>query len=550
MNGNGHTNGRSNEWEYADSFNVKASLRSIAEAAQHYRLMVLSTCVLTLGLVALYIYAWPPIYSVEATIMSEPDYDYQRDTFYTGWDVFRKDDPRTEIALITSGPVLGEVVKRENLTYDDVYHPVLSQLSYFWEKSWVGRNYRAVKKMIFSDHDDKDAPSQADLDFGRTVVDLSAGIDMSPVGESNVGKLKVKGPSRKVARIANTLMDVYLAGRIERHLAEAQSSYDTLKEEVAKSGKELKVLSDRRVVYSEKNSLFFDFQKENMEVAKLTDLEASIASSRMRIAAMEASLREVEKQLAKETPTRTTATVFEINTVRESTKLKRVELQATLIAARDRYREDSPEVKEILGDLSKLDALIAESSEKVEKGTTEGLNMAREQLTSSRNGLRTELEGSRAGLAVMEETAVRMRSRLAAVPALQDALMALDRELAAATEKFKQLLVKQGQAAVSLATSRGTIQSVRVVEYATPPGEKTWPKSKYLYPSGLLVGLMLGVGAAVLRSTMSGRILREHVEHGRGAVPLYGTISIATEARPFKVAPRDSADRPTTSGQN
>ena len=61
------------------------------------------------------------------------------------------------------------------------------------------------------------------------------------------------------------------------------------------------------------------------------------------------------------------------------------------------------------------------------------------------------------------------------MPGLQNELLDMDRDLAAASERSKQLLVKQGQAEISLATSGGTIQSVRVVEYAVMPGEKHGP---------------------------------------------------------------------------
>ena len=541
--GNGHVE--------ADTFDIRASLQSLSDATRHHRLLVLLTCLLMLVLVSLYIYIWPPIYSVEATLMSEPDYDYQRDTFYTGWDVFRKDESRTELELITSGPVLAEVVRKEKLTFDDVYHPFLSQVSYFWEKSFVGRNYRKVKRLIFP-VDDKDGPTPEEMEFGRTVADLAASVDMAAVGESSVGKLKVKGPSRKVSKIANTLMDTYLARRVERHRAEAQLSYDVLKDQVNKASKEMKVLSDQRVRFSEQHMLTFDFQKEGLEVSKLSELETNITNAQTKIAAEEASLRELEKQLEAEPVTKTISTVSELNALRENTKLKRLELQTALINVRDRYREDSPEVQEIRRNMAKLDALAAESAEKVEKASTEGLNMVRQDLMSKRNAFRTDLEGARAGLAVMQEAATKLQARLASVPALQNELQDMDRDLAAASEKYKQLLVKMGQAAVSVSTSGGTIQSVRIVDYAYPPGDKTWPKPKYLYPSALLVGLILGMGAAVIKSQASGRILREHVEHGRGTIPLYGTIAVAAGGRPTFVAPRQKTETPPPfgSGEN
>jgi uncharacterized protein involved in exopolysaccharide biosynthesis len=513
----------------ADTFEIRASVRSITNAVRLHRHLVLLTCVASLALTTCYIYAWPDVYSVEATIMAEPDYDYQRDTFYTGWRIFRKDEARTEVELVTSGQVLAEVVKKERLTYDDVYHPFFSHAAYLWEKSFVGRQYRKAKMLIFGSELDADAPRAEDLEMGRIVAGLASGVDLAPVGESNVGRLTVRGPSRRVAKIANTLLDTYLERRVARHQTEARSSYEALQDQVEKASNELKVLSEQRVAFSERHRLTFDFQKEGLEVAKLAELETSLAAMRAKIASDEASLREVEAQLAIEPPTRTITTVSEVNTLRESTRAKRLELQIMLIGKQARFREDSPEVQEIKKGLDELDALAANLSETVAKATTEGLNVVRQNLLAKQTELRTDLEGARAGLAVIKETAVQMKQRLAAMPALQNDLLDLDRDLAAASEKYKQLLVKQGQALVSLSTIPATIQSVRVVDYAVTPGNKAWPKPKYLYPGALLIGFVLGVGLAILKSQTSGRILREHVEHGRGALPLYGMVGAAID---------------------
>jgi uncharacterized protein involved in exopolysaccharide biosynthesis len=210
-------------------------------------------------------------------------------------------------------------------------------------------------------------------------------------------------------------------------------------------------------------------------------------------------------------------------------------LQTALIQARNRYREDSREVIEIKDSLAKLDALIAEASEKVEKVTTEGLNSLQQELTSRRNGAQVELEGARAGLAVMEQTADQMRTRLSEIPEMQTQLRALERTYDLSQEKYKSLLSKQAQASVSLVTARTTMPSMRAVENAVTPLNKDWPEPKYLIPGALVVGLVLGTVIAVFMSYASGRVLREHVEYGRGAAPLYGTIGALTDRRTLAV---------------
>jgi uncharacterized protein involved in exopolysaccharide biosynthesis len=523
-----------------DTFDVRGSLRGAINAARANRRLVLVTTALTLAIVTAYVLVWPPIYKVEATLMAEREFDQARDSFYTGWNVFRKDDARTEVELMTAGPVLAEVIRRENLTYDDVYHPFLSHVAHLWSKSWLGRGYRWVKALAFPR--EEDAPSEQDLEMGKIVNDMRAGISIEPIADSNVAKLKVKGPNRKVTRIANALLDVYLAHRNATHRDEAQRSLSILQAQVGAARDELRVLTDRRLAFLQENQLAFDLQKEGLEVVKLAELETNISTSRTRIASLEASLREVNRQLRREPAVRTTTKVYEVNAVREATKMKRMELQTALIRARSHYREDSPDVQDILAELAKLDTLIAGASERVEKGTTEGLNSVQQQLASSRNALRSDLHGTRAALAVMERTAAQLRDRLAAVPAMQTTLRAVDRDIASASDKYQLLLGKQAQASVSLATTQAAMPSVRVVEYAVSPDQKWWPRLKILYPAAALLGLLLGWVAAIARSYGGGRVLREHVARGRGWLPLYGTIAVPARGRVLALAVKNTEE--------
>lgn len=516
-----------------DMFDLRFSLRDIYNKTLHHKLLVLVICILTLVFTTIYFVVWPPIYNAKATIMVERDTDEARDTFYVSWNVFRKEDARTEIELMTSGVVLKKVIEKENLSYDDVYHPPLSHLSYLWQKSAVGKWYRSIKKKIFPP--EGEMPTDEEIEFGRTLHDMAAGISITPVAESYVGLLVVKGPSRRVAQLANTLLDVYLESRIQRHNTEAQKALDVLRDQTNQTKIVLQGIEKCRLEYVQEQGLFFDLNKETLEIAQLTETEASITGNRMKIAVLEATLCEVEKQLEKEPQTRITSTIYELNAVRENIKQKRLELQISLISIRNRYRADSPEVQEIERDIAGLDAMAANASERVAKATTEELNMVRQNLIAKRNGLRSELEGSHAGLAVLKESAKKLKTRLAKVPVMRDQLHNLDREAAIALQKYQELLLKQAQAEVSLSTSGLIMPSMRVVDYAVVPVKKSWPKAKLLFPAALLFGLFLGVCAAQLKSYIGGHINKETIKQGWGNVPLYGTVTSITGQQPFIV---------------
>lgn len=537
-------NEKTRSLDSVDTFDIKASWREISNATRHHKVLVWVTAALLLALVIIYVQVWPPIYKATATLMAERDSDLSRDAFYVSWNIFRKDDARTEIELMKAAPVLKEVIERQKLTYDDVYHPFLSEVAYLWQQSMVGKFYRKIKLRFYPENYDGLIRPE-DLELGRIINDLREGISIEPVGDSNVGRLTVKGPSRRVAAIANSLVDVYARQRTERHFNEAENSLGILTDESEKTDQEVKRIEARRLAYLQSHSLAFDLQKEGLEVTKLSDLEGTIESGHTRMAALEANLREVDKELAAEPPVRTVTQTSELNGVREAIKLKRVELQTALIGARDRYKEDAPEVKDLENDLAKLDEMLTHESEKIDRATTSGINSVRQELISKRDTILTDMAGLRASLTVMEQTATGLRTRQAQVPEMQMNLKDLDRELGAASEKYQALLGKKAQAAVSVTTTKSATPTLSVVEYAVPPADKFWPKTKLLYPAAVLVGLILGVFAAMLKNYSEGVVRREHLEYGHRSLPLYGMITVPASRRPMTLARQiDSSNIP------
>jgi uncharacterized protein involved in exopolysaccharide biosynthesis len=525
-----------NGYRDPDSFDVRGSLRSLGDATRQHKLLVLMSCVLSLALTALYVHLFPPIYLVTARVMVEKAVDNSRDAFYNLWDAFRKDDPRTEIELVTAPNMLAEVVKKDGLKYDDVYHPFLSHLSYLWVKSLPGRTYHRVKEFFFPKEPDPDAPSAADIEFAKTVMDMKSGISMVPVVDSDVGELTVKGPSRRVAKTANTLLEIYMTRRAERYRMEAQRNLDALDKEVDLAAKEAQDVASSRLAFAQANGLTFDLTKESQQLTKMVDLEDSIATNQAKAASLAASLQLVEKRLSQEPVTKTSSIIQELNAVREATRLKRLDLESQLISVRSVYREDSPEVQDVLRSIAALDTLIAGEPEKLEKGSTSTLNSIHQDLTLSADNLRSQLVGVEAGTAVMQATDRKLRARMSTVPELQNAMRDFDRKYALVLQRYEALSAKRAQAAVSRAMAGAAMPSMQVVQWASAPDGPWWPKLKLLYASALAVGLILGVLGAQIRSLMSGRVRRGDLERGRADVPLYGTVRISIGSQPFSVA--------------
>jgi uncharacterized protein involved in exopolysaccharide biosynthesis len=332
--------------------------------------------------------------------------------------------------------------------------------------------------------------------------------------------------------MANSLLDTYLAKRVDRYKEEAQKNYDALDKEVALAAAESQAVADGRLAFLQQNGLTFDLSKENQQLVKLVEVEDGIRANYAKAASLEASLQAVEGQLRQEPNTKVSSTVSELNSVREAAKLKLLDLQTSLIAARQVFREDSPEVREIVQNIASVNALIANEPERQERVSTSSLNSIREDLVTSQNSLRAQLEATRGGVAVMERTAAELRSRIENVPVLQNTLREFDRQYALALDRYQVLSAKRAQAAVSKAMAVSATPSMTIIQRASAPDEAAWPKLKILLPTGLLMGLLLGIVAAQIRSLTTGRVRRADLER-RLESPIYGTIRIPINTRPL-----------------
>jgi uncharacterized protein involved in exopolysaccharide biosynthesis len=341
-----------------------------------------------------------------------------------------------------------------------------------------------------------------------------------------VGRVVMRGPNRRVADVINTWLKIYSVTRGERHLSEAKIAFDALSVQVDIASKELAAVSARRVGFLDSHALVFDLQKESQDVKTLAEIENSMITTRQKIAGLEATLSSVESSLTQQTPTTKLQTITELNALRENAAQRRQELQASLIMTLNHYRQDSPEVAELRDSIVQFDKLIAASPDRVERGSTEGLNSVHQQLLLNRNSLQAELGGARASLVSLEASAVKLRASLVKVPAIQDELRLLDRYYGSAAEKFQALLSKRAQVEVSMATATATTPSLRVVDYAVTPSSRYWPRAKILYPAALAVGLLLGLLAAQIKRLAGGRVRRDSWGRRQGDAPLYGSVAL------------------------
>ncbi len=488
----------------ADSFEFRSSLETIVQAVRVRLGVVLATTVLTTGLVVAYIWIWPSTFEGEVMIIADSDKDFERASFYQGWNIFRREALADEAALLTSRPVLIEVVKRLDLRYDDVYHPFMSYLTHLWGESWLGKTYRRVKYWIFPKTPGPYEPTPEEIERYKVIRDFSDGVRVVQVKDASVGQLVVKASTQRVAEIANTLADVYLEMRRERHVGEAQKAYASLLDEAVKVERDLQGLDQEIRKFRSENGLLLVFEKDRLQLGQLQTYRAGIAELEAAIAEHESALAVIRRQLATEGALISSDRIF-----RDTANQDRLtKLEAQLAQARQLFQPGSPEVRDLEEQIRIATASIGGAKDTVTVRNSLRVGDSYELLRAKGAALESQLSGARASLASRRAEQQRVLALAERLPEKMKVNQEFERRQLALEAKYKAINDKLSMAAVSVATARSAPAAMRVVTYASPPEKPSWPNTKYFVAGAVAAGLLLGVMAALFLELVFVRVNR------------------------------------------
>ena len=508
----------------ADSFNFRRAWARVRHAYVSHKRLVAGTCVFTIALTLLYVAIWPPIYVAKVEVVGESEKDQSRDGFYQNWAVFRKEQLSDEVQMFTAGPVLAEVVHRMKLTEADVYHPFFAHLGYLWNESLPGRAYHGLKKWLFPPTPGPYTLTPEQEAEARAFDDFKAGVKLDPVQETDLGNLTVAGPTPRVADMANMVVTVYMEQRRNRHMQEAQEAYDALDGELRKTRDELDELENRMREYYTQNSLLMTFEKDKIEITRLTTLEEAIADLRAAIAANEQSLAQVNVELGTESKSVQSSRLIQRSAIKDNMRNSLSQLEISRKQTLVHFRSDSPEIAEIDRQIAILQEQLDREPDESTFERSETINTGYEALRSRKSQLETDLAGQRASLDVRMKEYETDRTLLQTIPEKMRVVHEMDREHTALEAKYGALQEKLSMAAVSRATAQSAPPTLRVIAPATPPGSAAWPKTKLLVLMGGVFGLAAGMVAALLVDLFFGRVHRYRLIDLRGEQPVYALI--------------------------
>lgn len=522
----------------ADSFDLRSSLGRLRQSVVQRAWLITMVCVFTLGMVLLYLKTFPPIFEAEVIVVGERDDDAARNNYYSFWHLFRKGDLKSEPELMTSTSLARRVVEDLNLKFDDVHHSFLMQLGYLWQESWPGRGYRSVKEWVFPPDPAEFRPTPEQIDRARTIEAFKKSMVLEPIGNTTIGRLVVRAPTYRAGEFANKVIEIYLKQRRELATDEATTAFNSLNTETTRASRELVKAEAEKLAFDQRNSLSFDFEKDKVLVGKWGDLRTSIGDLEASIASAAAGLAVVEQQLRDEQREVISGRTLQESHVRGLLQSREFEQTNNLQQLRERYVATSPEVAEAERLLAETRAALAREPEKVELSQSKILNPAYQTLRQQKQTLRAQLASSRATLAKRREEFAVLSARMDALPALYKTAHEMARQREALEQRSKLLTERLMMADVSRATAISAPASLRVVDKAETPMRASWPNLKLLLPAALAVGLLLGVGAALIADLLSAKVTRGSLAARRG-LPIYAEVHLRSSEGAAASAGRD-----------
>ena len=517
----------------AESFDPLPVLKLIGPALWRYKMLIAAVTVATLSLVATYIVVWPSTYQAEVALIAAAEQDRERDSFYSTWAVFRRNQINDEIVLFGSSAVLKEVIEELDLTTEDTYWPPLRYAGYLWSESFLGEAWTDFKNMIYPPSPSPFAPSPEAIEIGRAIDNFREGVAVQQVGNSNIGMLVVRASTPRVHELANSVAETYLRQRRETFQQEATQAYNALKIEVEKAHAELITLEQQMEQYYTENDMLLMFEKDKIEIGHFEALQAMQTQAQRDLASMRAELASITELL-----TTVSQEVLSARQVQQSPVYAAYEQQiAQLLVNKqilsERYRQTSPEIRDVDNQIAALKQQMSETasdrtavSSVVRSTEYETLAARQKELLVKISAKETEAEQLGQEVALRQADVDRIPQKMKISHDLGRTHQALER-------KYILLQERLMTASVSAATAGSAPSTLRIIERAQPPEKAMAPNKKLLVLAGAFLGVVAGSALAILLDIKIGTLTNARLSRRSGSSKLYATVRSNASVAPF-----------------
>ncbi len=346
-------------------------------------------------------------------------------------------------------------------------------------------------------------------------------VEVKPVAQTDLVEVSTVSPDPAFSqRFTNSLCDAYVARAQEK----SNSQYGGSAKYVAKQLKILKIQLDTKGdelrLYKQNNGIT-NLETENVAlIGRLKELQAALQLARVEKSAGESQLSRLIASASSIAPAEIAPGTIVVRPVVQQLKAELVTLQNRRSALLQEFTPQSPEVRQLDGQISRIQSQIT-LEPRTEVGTyTRNINPVRQALDQQIAQARSQIAANSARIVTLGPQVQGAKNDLTLVPRrefrlgqLQTALDTYRQAYRTLNDKYQSLLISQS----------APVANASVLSKANLP-KQTRPNLKINLISGFFFGLIAALSAALIADKLDDRIHSEEDVRAATGLPVLASI--------------------------
>ncbi len=364
--------------------------------------------------------------------------------------------------------------------------------------------------------------------------------DVAPLQGTNLMTVSASAHHADVAsEMANRICEEYIAQSLQLNRDTMQRSVSYVEARLKDVEKQLEAAQNQLKDYKQRNATM-DLPTETEQlVLQLAQAQSGLQAVQTERAANAAQTLKVRELLAKTPEAKMVSGGIVPAPEVEILKAKLSELKLNLRDLERTYTDNYPPVAALKGQIADVENQIKNSKQTQVKELVREANPVRVQLSQQLVQLEASVESSRAREASLSDDVAQVTRRLQSLPQKELGMTKLMANVLNLSETQKNLA---NQFQTLRITEEAKVADARVINAATPPLIPLAPNRKRIIIYALMLGLMAGIGLAVVLDTLDNRVRDEEDAKRALNLPILASVPLL-KTSPENLVLKD--DRPS-----
>lgn len=375
-----------------------------------------------------------------------------------------------------------------------------------------------------------------DLSMSESVSQVIKNMSIRQPGEADVLMISYQDTSpQKTQTVLEALGSTYVDYSLERQRSQATNAIRFIDQQLPEAQKALDATASALRRFQESNGIVepqaYAEQVSRRQQALLQqeqEVQVTLSQAQRRVQ----ELRQRLQQAGQESETTLSNSILSQDPYYQELALKLTEIESELALQRTIFQDTDPSVQQLIQQRDQIKGLLVERTQSILGAATPQVNSNQvvgygetyQDLTQQLLDAETELATLENQLQTIRRVQIEEADRFQQVPQLQQTYAELQRQLEVQSQAVNDFLKTRQE--LRIAEAQG-IAPWEIIEAPYLPESPVSPNIKQDLVLGLMSGLLLGVGAAVLQERLNQKVKRIKDLKQLTALSLLGTIPYA-----------------------